>query len=139
MATIYPKDLQWILASLMIDKDLMEVVVIDAGFELLKAGFAIPDQAPSMYAAGNNDAKTLVLSGNLDDASKNIMTKLDVVKAKFNNPTQMRFELDSEHHKIGQSLEELKSRMENYEELLIYTHASCCLYTAEQLMCRELF
>ena len=29
----------------------MEAVVVDAGSKLLKAGFAVPDQAPSMVTA----------------------------------------------------------------------------------------
>ncbi|KVH98229.1 hypothetical protein Ccrd_023517, partial [Cynara cardunculus var. scolymus] len=48
-------------------------------------------------SAGNYGAKTLVSSGNLDDAYT--MAKVDTAKAKFDTLTQMRFELASERHK----------------------------------------
>ncbi|KAI3802448.1 hypothetical protein L1987_30580 [Smallanthus sonchifolius] len=54
----------------------------------------------------------------LDDAYKNIVTKIDGAKAKFNNMKQMRSDLALERHKAKQSLEELKCRMENYEPKL---------------------
>ncbi|KAI3773689.1 hypothetical protein L1987_48219 [Smallanthus sonchifolius] len=78
------------------------------------------DHRVNEYALGirNNYAKTLVASGNLDDAYKNIVTKIDAAKAKFNNLKQMRSELTSERHKVKQSLEELKCRIENYEPKL---------------------
>ncbi|KAI7738637.1 hypothetical protein M8C21_013877 [Ambrosia artemisiifolia] len=53
-----------------------------------------------------------------DDAYKNMVTKIDAAKAKFDNLTQMRSELASERHKVKQSLEELKCRMESYEPKL---------------------
>ncbi|KAM0066577.1 hypothetical protein Hdeb2414_s0002g00050641 [Helianthus debilis subsp. tardiflorus] len=53
-----------------------------------------------------------------DDAYKNMVKKIDAAKAKFDNLTQMRSELASEHHKVKQSLEELKCRMDNYEPKL---------------------
>ncbi|KAM0007337.1 hypothetical protein Hdeb2414_s0143g00811931 [Helianthus debilis subsp. tardiflorus] len=61
-----------------------------------------------------NDSSTL----SQDDAYKNMVKKIDAAKAKFDNLTQMRSELASEHHKVKQSLEELKCRMDNYEPKL---------------------
>ncbi|MFS7951629.1 hypothetical protein Hanom_Chr07g00597351 [Helianthus anomalus] len=53
-----------------------------------------------------------------DDGYGNMMKKIDAAKAKFDNLTQMRSELASECHKVKQSLEELKCRMDSYEPKL---------------------
>ncbi|KAJ0795280.1 hypothetical protein HanPI659440_Chr04g0148641 [Helianthus annuus] len=53
-----------------------------------------------------------------DDAYMNMVKKIDAAKAKFDNLTQMRSELASESHKVKQSLEELKCRMDSYEPKL---------------------
>lgn len=66
-------------------------------------------------SAGLYDAKTLVTSGNLDDAYKDTMNKVDAAKAKFEKLTQMRSELASENHKVKQSLEQLKCKMDNFK------------------------
>ncbi|XP_023764902.1 uncharacterized protein LOC111913433 [Lactuca sativa] len=66
-------------------------------------------------SSGNYDFTTLVTSGNLNDAYNNTMTKVDAAKAKFDKLTQMRSELASEHHKVKESLEKLKGRVENFK------------------------
>ncbi|KAK1436650.1 hypothetical protein QVD17_02432 [Tagetes erecta] len=71
------------------------------------------DHRGNRYAVGN-DANTLVTSGNQDDAYKNIVSEIDAAEAKFNNLTQMRSKFATERHKVKQSLEELKCRMDNY-------------------------
>ncbi|XP_027155245.1 actin-related protein 7-like, partial [Coffea eugenioides] len=45
----------------------MEAVVVDAGSKLLKAGFAIPDQAPSMIIP--TQMKRMPIDASLDDPS----------------------------------------------------------------------
>ncbi|CAH1442659.1 unnamed protein product [Lactuca virosa] len=69
-------------------------------------------------SSGNYDATTLVTSENLDDAYNNTMTKVDAAKTKFDKLTQMRSELASEHHKVKESLEKLKGRVENFKPKL---------------------
>ncbi|XP_071729309.1 uncharacterized protein [Rutidosis leptorrhynchoides] len=70
-------------------------------------------------SAGNVDAKIQVMSGNLDDTYKNMMEQVDAAKAKFDQLTQMRSELASEHHEfyvqVRQLVEKLKCKMENFK------------------------
>ncbi|CAI9267146.1 unnamed protein product [Lactuca saligna] len=55
---------------------------------------------------------------NLDDAYNDTMTKVDAAKTKFDKLTHMRSELASEHHKVKESLEKLKGRIENFKQEL---------------------
>ncbi|KAL4559637.1 hypothetical protein LXL04_031780 [Taraxacum kok-saghyz] len=56
-----------------------------------------------------------VTKGNLDDEYKNMRMKVDAAKAKYDKLAQMRSELALEHHKVKQSLEKLKGRMDNFK------------------------
>ncbi|KVI07706.1 Actin-related protein [Cynara cardunculus var. scolymus] len=62
-------------------KDLMEAVVIDAGSKLLKAGFAIPDQAPSMIIP--TQMKIMNEDGSLPDSPSLQANNVDPVVRGF--------------------------------------------------------
>ncbi|KAJ9542017.1 hypothetical protein OSB04_028523 [Centaurea solstitialis] len=62
-------------------KDLMEAVVIDAGSKLLKAGFAIPDQAPSMIIP--TQMKIMNEDGSLPDSPSLQTNNVDPVVRGF--------------------------------------------------------
>ncbi|KAI3513004.1 hypothetical protein L1887_20328 [Cichorium endivia] len=78
-----------------------------------KSSSEVIDCTSNTSAGGHFDAKTLVTSRNHCEFQDD--KKFDVAKAKFDKLTQMRSELASEHHKVKESLEKLKGRIDNFK------------------------